>query len=175
MKKIGVINEHNFSKEKIEQLPIRKKVRGLVFKNKNTLVCIEENGYGIKHLLKLPGGSVEKNESNTKAIKREILEETGYEIDDPKAIGFIENIRKEYAIHIIYYKVKTKGKKKKLKLTAEELKVETKPIEIDVEIALKRIKREYNKAHNDSSLRDIMVFNELNKPKQESNFCEFLI
>lgn len=157
MKKIGIINEHNFSKEKINKLPIRKKVRGLIFKNKNTLICIEENGYGIKHLLKLPGGSIEKNESNIKAIKREILEETGYEIDDIKCLGFIENIRKEYAIHIIYYVAKTTGKKKKLKLTAEELKVETKPIEINIEVAKKRFKFEYNKSHNDSSLRDIMI------------------
>jgi len=163
MKKIGIINEHNFSIEKIDKLPIRKKVRGLIFKNKNILVCIEENGYGIKHLLKLPGGSIEKNESNIKAIKREILEETGYEIGDIRCLGFIENIRKEYAIHIIYYMAKTKGKKKKIKLTDEELKVETKPIEIDIEVAKKRFKVEYNKSHNDSSLRDIMVFNELNK------------
>jgi ADP-ribose pyrophosphatase YjhB (NUDIX family) len=163
MKKIGIINEHNFSREKINKLPIRKKVRGLIYKNKNILVCIEENGYGVKKLLKLPGGSVEKNESNIKAIKREILEETGYEIDNIKCIGFIENIRKEFVIHITYYMAKTKGKKKELKLTAEELNVGTKPIEIEVEMALERIKIEYNKAHNDSSLRDIMVFNELNK------------
>jgi ADP-ribose pyrophosphatase YjhB (NUDIX family) len=163
MKKIGIINEHNFSKEKISKFPIRKKVRGLIYKNKNTLVCIEENSYGIKHLLKLPGGSIEKNESNIKAIKREILEETGYEIDNIKCIGFIENVRKEYVIHIIYYVAKTKGKKKKIKLTEEELEVGTNPIEIDAETALKRIKSEYNKANNDSSLRDIMMFNELNK------------
>ncbi len=163
MKKIGIINEHNFSIEKISRLPIRKKVRGLIYKNKNTLICIEENGYGVKNLLKLPGGSVEKNEGNIKAIKREILEETGYEIDGIRCIGFIENIRKEYSIHITYYTARTKGKKKKLKLTAEELKVETKPIEIDIEIAKKRFNSEYSKAHNDSSLRDIMILDELNK------------
>lgn len=163
MKKIGIINEHNFSIEKINRLPIRKKVRCLVYKNKNTLVCIEENSYGVKNLLKFPGGSVEKNESNIKAIKREILEETGYEIDDIKCFGFIENIRKEYAIHIVYYKAKTKGRKKKSKLTNKELKVETKPIEIDIEIVKKRFNSEYNKTNNDSSLRDIMILNELNK------------
>jgi len=163
MKKIGIINEHNFSKEKICKLPIRKKVRGIIYKNNNTLVCIEENGYGIKHLLKLPGGSVEKNESNIKAIKREILEETGYEIDNIKCIGFIENIRKEYNLHITYYVAKTKGKEKELKLTADELDFGTKPIEINIETALKRIKDEYNKGQHNSSLRDIMVFNELNK------------
>jgi len=163
MKKIGIINDHNFSREKINKLPIHKKVRGVIFKNKNTLICIEENGYGIKHLLKLPGGSVENNESNIKAIKREILEETGYEIDDIKCLGFIENIRKEYSIHTTYYKAKTKGKKRKLKLTEEELKVETKPIEIDLELAEKRFKNEYSKAHNDSSFRDILILNELKK------------
>ncbi len=159
MKKIGIINEHNFSKEKIKELPIRKKVRGLVCKNKDTLVCIEENGYGTKHLLKLPGGSVEKNESNIKAIRREILEETGYEIDNIKCIGFIENIRREYVINIVYYTAKTKGKKKKLQLTDEELIVGTRPIEIDKEVVKNRFQKEYNKSHNDSSLRDIMVLN----------------
>ena len=163
MKKIGIINEHNLSREKTNKLLIHKKVRGLIYKNKNILVCIEENGYGVKHLLKLPGGSVEKNESSIKAIRREILEETGYKIDNLECIGFIENIRKKFIIHITYYTAKTKGRKKEPKLTAEELKVGTKPIEIDVKMALKRIKIEYNKAHNDSSLRDIMVFNELNK------------
>lgn len=163
MKKIGIINEYNFSTEEIKKIPIRKKVRGLIFKNKNTLICVQENGREIKHLLKLPGGSVEKNESNVKAIKREILEETGYEIDNIKLIGYIENIRKEDSIHIIYYMAKIKGKKKKLKLTDGELKVGTKPIEMDIEIAKKRFKNEYNKVKNDSSLRDIMVFNELKK------------
>lgn len=164
MKKIGIINEHNFSREKIAKLPIRKKVRGVIYKNKNTLICIEEDGYKkIKHLLKLPGGSVEKNESNLRAVKREILEETGYEIDDIKCIGFIENIRKEYVLQIAYYVAKTKGKKKKLKLTAAELDFGTKPIEINTEMALRRIENEYKKARHDSSLRDIMVFNELNK------------
>lgn len=163
MKKIGIINEHNFSREKINKLPIRKKVRGLIYKDKNTLVCIEEDGYGVRHILKLPGGTVEKKESNIKAIKREISEEIGYEIDNIKCIGFIKNIRKEYLLHITYYVAKTKGKQKELKLTVGELEVGTKPIEINIEIALKRIKDEYKKAPQDSSLRDIMVFNEINK------------
>ena len=163
MKKIGTMNEYNFSRDKINKLPIQKKVRGLIYKNKNTLICIEEDGYGIKHILKLPGGSVEKNESNIKAIKREIVEETGYEIDNIKCIGFIENIRKEYTLRITYYVAKTNGKQKKLRLTDAELEVGTKPVEINMEMALKRFKSEYKKVPQDSSLRDIMVFNELNK------------
>ena len=161
MKKIGAINEYNFSRNKISKLPIQKKVRGLIYKNKDTLVCIEEDVGGTKNLLKLPGGSVEKDESNLKAIKREILEETGYEIDNIKCIGFIENIRKEYVLHMTYYMAKTKGKKKKLKLTDAEVDFGTKPIEINIEKALKRIKDEYKKGGHDSSLRDIIVFNEL--------------
>lgn len=163
MKKIGTINEHNFSEDEIKKLPVHKKVRGVIYKNKNTLVCIEEDGYGIKHLLKLPGGTVDKNESSLRAIKREILEETGYAIDNIKCFGFVENIRKEYILRIIYYKAKIKGKQGKLKLTAGELSVGTKPIDINIKIALKRIKSEYKKVPQDSSLRDIMIFNELNR------------
>lgn len=161
MKKIGTINEHNFSLDIISKLPIRKKVRGIIFKNKYTLICVEENGYGVKHLLKLPGGSVEKNESNIKAIKREILEETGYEIDNLKCLGYIENIRNEYVIQITYYTANTKGRKKKINLTAEELAVEARPIEIEASAVFERLNYEYNKARNDSSLRDILVFNKL--------------
>ena len=91
MKKIGFINEHNYTKEQIEKLPIHKKVRGIIFKDKNTLICMEETFYGIKHLLGLPGGTVDKGESYIKAFKREILEETGYEVKDIKFIGFLDN------------------------------------------------------------------------------------
>ena len=62
-----------------------------------------------------------------------------------------------------YYVAKTKGEKKELKLTNEELEVGTKPIEINIELALKRMKDEYDEGQYNSSLRDIIVFNELNK------------
>lgn len=162
MKNIGIINEHNFSKEKIKKLPIHKKVRGFIYKDKNTLICIEEDGYGVKQLLKLPGGSIEKKESVLKAIRREVLEETGYTIYNIKRIGSVQNIRRDHIVDTTYYTAKIKGKNKGLKLTTTEKERGTKIIEINTKIALKRIKDEYIKAHNDSSMRDLLVFYELN-------------
>lgn len=161
MKKIGIINQHNLSKGEIKNLPIREKVRGLIYKNKDTVICIQEDGYGVKKLLKLPGGSIEKGESKIKAIKREIREETGYDILDIKCIGFIENIRSNHVLNMTYYTAKTVGRQKKLELTKGELEVGTKPINMNLKKAIKRIQKEHDKSHNDSSLRDIMVFKEL--------------
>lgn len=161
MKKIGTINEHNLSKKEIDKLPVFQKVRGLIYKNKDTLICIQEDGYGVKKLLKLPGGTVEKRESKIKAIKREIMEETGYDIVDIKCIGYIENIRRNHIINVTYYMAKTIGKQKKIQLTEEELIVGTMPLDININLAIKRLNKEYNKSHNDSSLRDIMAFNEI--------------
>ena len=161
MKKIGIINEHNFSKEKISKLPIYKKVRGLIFKDKNTLICVEETSHNIKNLLGLPGGTVENKENNLKAFNREVLEETGYIIKNIKPIGVIEVIRKTYISYTTCYIAKTKGRKQKTKLTRDEIGVNTKQIEINLRKAINRIKSEYNKSPNDNSLRSLMILDNI--------------
>lgn len=159
MKKIGFINEHNYTKEKIKSLPVHKKVRGIIFKDKNTIVCIEENFYGIKHLLGLPGGTLNKNENYINAFKREVLEETGYNIKNIKFIGFIDSVRSKYITHTLFYTAKTKGKRSSIQLTEEEIETETKPIEMNIKKAVQKIKSQYNKSPNDNSLRSLMVLN----------------
>jgi ADP-ribose pyrophosphatase YjhB (NUDIX family) len=161
MKKIGVINKHNLSQAQIRKLPIRKKVRGVIFKDKNTLICVEENSNNIKNLLGLPGGAVENKEVNIEAFKREVLEETGYEVKDVKSIGIIQVIRKKYISYTTCYISNTKGRKRKLNLTQDEIEVNTKPIEINIEKAIKRIESEYNKSPNDNSLRSLIILNNI--------------
>lgn len=157
MKKIGILNEHNFSNKKIKKLPIHKKVRGVIFKDKKKILCVEENFYGIKHLLGLPGGTVDKGETYIKAFKREILEETGYEIKNIKFLGSLDNVRSKYVTHILCYTAETNGKKGLIQLTKAELVAKTKSFEINIEKAIQKIKSQYKKHPNDSSLRSLMI------------------
>lgn len=161
MKILGIINEHNLTKEQINKLPVHKKVRGVLFKNKDILVCVEETSHKIENLLGLPGGTVEKNETNLKAFKREVLEETGYNIKNIKVIGVIKVIRKKYVSFTTCYMAETAGKRMPLKLTKDEIKVNTKSIEINKKKAINRIKSEYNKSPNDNSLRSLIILDSI--------------
>jgi len=161
MKILGIINEYNLSKEQIKKLPIHKKVRGVVFKSKNTLICVEENSHNINNLLGFPGGTIENKESNIKAFQREVLEETGYKVKDVKSIGVIKVVRKKYISYTTCYLAKTEGRKNKSKLTQDEIEVNTKSIKIDIKRAINRIKSEYNKSPNDNSLRSLIILNNI--------------
>jgi ADP-ribose pyrophosphatase YjhB (NUDIX family) len=161
MKINEVINEHNLSAEEIDKLPIHKKVRGVVFVDENTIICVEENSHNIDNLLGLPGGTVEDNEDEILAFNREVKEETGYEVEDIIYIGVIKVIKKNYVSYTSYYKAKTKGAKKGIKLTSEEIEVGTHPVEINFNNAINRINEEYNKTPNDNSLRSMSILKEI--------------
>ena len=53
------------------------------------LLVINKNGGTYKNRYDLPGGSLEEAESLSVAMRREFLEETGFEIDIIKNIGNI--------------------------------------------------------------------------------------
>ena len=57
--------------------------RSIVFKENSVLVVSQENG----HQYILPGGRLEQGESPLQALHREILEETGWTINDLKHIA----------------------------------------------------------------------------------------
>ena len=61
----------------------REAVRAIFIKNEDILLITSEKGD-----YKLPGGGVEKGEMREEALKREVLEETGYKFSDIKE--FIE-------------------------------------------------------------------------------------
>lgn len=74
----------------------RKTVRALLLNdNKIGLLHIkgDEPDFGIRNHLETPGGGIDDNESPIDALKREILEETGYTIKD---IVYITTIAVEY-------------------------------------------------------------------------------
>ncbi len=58
------------------------------FTSKNELILVEQYRHPVKKTdFELPAGYIEKNELTSSAIKRELLEETGYEIKKVTKIG----------------------------------------------------------------------------------------
>lgn len=166
MKIIEVINEHNLSTEEINKLPIHKKVRGIVLVNKKTLVCVEENSYGIVHLLGLPGGGIEKDEGDMEAFRREVKEETGYEIEDVLPLGIIKLVKKDQLSVTNCYIAKTKGKRGNQAFTEEERKVGARSLELSFNDTVFRVSEEYDKNPNNNSLRSILILKEFVKLNQ---------
>ncbi|MBB2480585.1 NUDIX hydrolase [Bacillus sp. APMAM] len=90
-------------------------VYGICYENGKLLV-INKNGGPYKNRYDLPGGSLEVAESLTAAMKREFLEETGFEIEIKQNIGVIDFMLpwdwKEYTdVHhiAVFYSVKIIG------------------------------------------------------------------
>ncbi len=59
-------------------------VRAIVTRDRSVLVVTHPNG---SHLL--PGGRIESGESHEEALRRELVEETGWEVGDLHPIGFL--------------------------------------------------------------------------------------
>jgi 8-oxo-dGTP diphosphatase len=64
--------------------PIRKGVYAVIFNSNKDKVMTVQNGRG-HHFL--PGGGIENNESHFECLKREMLEETGYDVSIGSFIG----------------------------------------------------------------------------------------
>ena len=69
---------------------------GILFNDKEQIAVVRHKNWG----LILPGGKKEHNEIGSETIKREVLEEIGYEISD---LCFFENIE-------AFYDITSKGK-----------------------------------------------------------------
>ena len=71
----------------------RKAVRGIILNDKDEVALIHivgSDAFGVRDHYELPGGGIEDNEEYITALKREIKEEIGYEINNEKEIGIIE-------------------------------------------------------------------------------------
>jgi len=76
----------------------------------------------------IPGGLVELGETVEQTVIREVLEETGLEVEDPKPIDIVDNIVRDdngdvkYHFVILDYFVKLKGGTLKAASDAEDLR-----------------------------------------------------
>src|SRR3990167_2065115 len=78
----------------------REAARAIVFDKDNNIALLHATN---KSYHKLPGGGVEKGEDIIQALKREVLEEIGCEIDSIKELGIIEEYRNKFSLHQLSY------------------------------------------------------------------------
>ncbi|MFZ5858413.1 MAG: NUDIX domain-containing protein [Chloroflexota bacterium] len=112
-------------------------VYALIENNEGQIAVIEtSNGYF------LPGGGIDNGESNADALKREILEEIGYQvsglIEISEAVEYIEALsdKKHYQIHSRFYKVQLGSK------VREDVEKDHRLVWLRQEEAVKLLKRQ---------------------------------
>lgn len=142
MKKILTLDDKNYdiNLEKIK----RTAARAIIFLGDNLLMVENDN-----HEVKFPGGGVEMNETETNALTREVLEETGYKVikDSIKAFGSVEEIRLSSSKDKIwnqtnkYYFCKVEDTKTSPNYSLSEKELNFNVIYISIDDAIKRNER----------------------------------
>lgn len=98
---------------------VRRAARAVLFNSRGLIAFLHVSKYNYH---KLPGGGVEKGENIEKALRREILEEVGYDCKIGRPIGVIVEYREEFKLLQMSYCfiAKVKGKTKGTKFTHKE-------------------------------------------------------
>lgn len=130
--------------ETIDYANTRHTVKGISIQGNKILLLKSNRGD-----YTFPGGGIELGESHEQALKREIIEETGYtcrsigsnfgRIDLRRTDTFDDTKIYESVTH--YYTFETSSIRQEAKLTAKELVFDLKPVWIDIEEALMRNKK----------------------------------
>ncbi len=122
MELICKITDKNITGEDVTFEPeqIRIGARGIVLRNDGKIALFYKTN---KNEYKLPGGGIENNEEATLAFKREVLEETGCNIEIIKELGITEEYKSQTRFKQISYVYvgKVIEDTKELNLTEKEI------------------------------------------------------
>ncbi len=78
----------------------REASRAIVFDQEKKIALLHSTK---NHFHKLPGGGVEEGEDIKMALRREVLEEIGCEIENIRELGIIEEYRNKFELHQLSY------------------------------------------------------------------------
>lgn len=90
---IDTITDENIGEESVhvEEFRTRRAARGIVLRESDGKIAVFNKAN--KNEYKLPGGGIEGDEEPEVAFKREVMEETGCEVEITDFLGTIEDVR----------------------------------------------------------------------------------
>ena len=138
MKQIKFINLEDVSDEVAGKYDFRESARAVVVDENNLVAIIYSNK---RKFCSLPGGGLEENEDHGTAMKREIKEEIGCDVEIIKEIGFTTEYRKPSKLRQIAYCYLTKvvGEKGEPSLTEDEIEDGYQTLWMPIDEAIKKI------------------------------------
>ncbi len=107
----------NDYQEKTEGVPLHRGSRGIIFKDQKIALIHYRT---LNHYV-LPGGGIEVDESETDALKREVLEEIGYHIKNIIPTVIVKEHFEDSIWQHHYFVASTLGEAQALELTSEEM------------------------------------------------------
>lgn len=141
MKCIKIITDEDFGlvNLKMENPRIRYGARGIVINNDNKIAILNKKN---KNEYKLVGGGIDENEDPQMAFKREVLEESGCDIEIIQSIGTIEEIKSHdnFKQTSYLFVAKVVGDLKETNFTKKEIDEGSCILWLDIETAINLIK-----------------------------------
>lgn len=145
MSLIGIINDedHGLVSKEVDSPRLRQGARGIVINDNGKIAIFNKSK---KNEYKLPGGGIENDETPEEAFVREVLEETGCEVQITEKLGTIEENKTldnfKQISHVFVGKVVSDSYK--LNLTEKEQAEGGQLLWLSLEEALERISNCYN-------------------------------
>ena len=146
MKLLFKITDYDITEQSFKELPnynLRKVARGIIIREDGKIAILYKSN---KNEYKLVGGGIEDNEEPKDAFIREVLEETGCEIEITDELGKVEEYRnkKEFKQISYVYIGKVIKDTKKINYTEKEINEGAKLLWLEPNIALEYMNNCYN-------------------------------